>query len=138
MSLLIRGARVVRNQVRGAVVSAPPSWPLGKCWALKPNAEKKFHQVRAALLRRSEFAVQPASLFRFDWSSVSTFWTCSHLGHSKVSRSETAGAGPCSIRASIMGAWHLGQGGRSIGISDGSPGRAGGGGNLLEPRAGWR
>jgi hypothetical protein len=25
---------------------APPSWPLGKCWALEPNAEKKFHQVR--------------------------------------------------------------------------------------------
>jgi hypothetical protein len=24
---------------------APTSWPLGS-WALKPNAEKKFHQVR--------------------------------------------------------------------------------------------
>src|SRR5258706_12099399 len=132
MSLLIRGARVVRNQVRGAVVSAPPSWPLGKRWALKPKRRKKVPPGEAALLRRSEFAVQPASLFRFDWSSVSTFWTCSHLGHSKVSRSETAG--PCSIRASIMGAWHLGQRGRSIGISDGSAGYARGLVNPLDPR----
>jgi hypothetical protein len=87
---------------------------------IKTKRRKKVPPGKAALLRRSEFAVQPASLFRFDWSSVSTFWTCSHLRHSKVSRSETAG--PCSIRASIMGAWHLGQRGRSIGISDGSAG----------------
>src|SRR5258706_3326225 len=78
----------------------------------------------AALLRRSEFAVQPASLFRFDWSSVSTFWTCSHLGHSKVSRSETAG--PCSIRASIMGAWTLGKRGGRSGISAGPLGKSAG------------
>ena len=45
--------------------------------------------------------------------------TRSHVGHSNVRRTEPAGPG--SIRASIMGAWHLRQRGRSIGI-DGSTG----------------
>src|SRR5258705_13774722 len=65
MSLLIRGARVVRNQVRGAVVSAPPSWPLGKRWALKPKRRKKVPPGEAALVRGCELAAEAGSLFRF-------------------------------------------------------------------------
>jgi hypothetical protein len=52
--------------------------------------------------------------------SPSASSTRSHVGHSNVRRTEPAGPG--SIRASIMRAWHLRQRGRSIGISDGSTG----------------
>ena len=52
--------------------------------------------------------------------SSSASGTRSHVGHANVCRTEPAGPG--SIRASIMGAWHLRQRGRSLGMSDGSRG----------------
>jgi len=51
-------------------------------------------------------------------SSASTLWTRSHLVHWNVSRTEPAGPG--SVRPSLMLAWHLGQHGPSIGMSDDS------------------
>jgi hypothetical protein len=52
--------------------------------------------------------------------SSSASGTRSHVGHANVRWTEPAGPG--SIRASIMGAWHLRQRGRSFGMSDGSTG----------------
>src|SRR5882757_362133 len=68
------------------------------------SSEMRATPVQNCSLRRPYFgALSPLSYqpdTNFIGSSTSVVWTYSHLGHSKVRRSDPAGPG--SIRASIM------------------------------------
>ena len=61
---------------------------------------------------------QPVTLSDFIGSlATASLWTCSHLEHSKVTRSYPVGPG--TIRASDMRVWHLGHDGRLSAINGG-------------------